>query len=72
MVYFVLPYFPQWAKGGLGKAIASINKLWATKIGLQIRISWKLSGTHLVSLLKGFNSSFGYDALEHSVIRRVR
>merc|ERR1712037_128557 len=70
-LFFVIPFAPQWGKSSIQKCIAALNAVWSVRISHRLRLSWRLGGTHLVSLVKSFNRSHGYDPLSSSAIQEV-
>ena len=70
-MFLVLPFFPQWLQSGLQGTLARLNAVWGARLGIRIRVSWKLGESHLVTRLKSFNSSIQTDALDWPVVRRI-
>ena len=70
-VYLVLPCYPQWLSASLGKIIRRLNAVWASRLGLAVRLSWRLGDPHIGAVLKRHNDTIQPDALDYKVIRAV-
>ena len=70
-VYLVLPCYPQWLSASLGKIIRRLNAVWASRLGLEVRLSWRLGDPHISAVLKKHNDTIQPDALDYKVIRAV-
>eukprot|EP00959_Pyramimonas_sp_CCMP1952_P366418 7674401-Pyramimonas_sp.AAC.1 len=57
--------YPQWLSANLGRIIRRLKAVWAPRLGVAVRLRWRLGDPHISAALKRHNDTISPDALDY-------